>query len=329
MPVTVDSLHHLDPRGRCAAIAEYWPEFPELVIARFNVVWEANESHKHRAGRRWEAFQTSANPGLPEPAFYGWEKEIFETCFQAVLSDLSAELWKRGEPSQRTLETAGSIAIPEVWLDIALEFSRTARPALTLPRDVSESIAPARAVAADSEFDGWYQIGYCEEELIDESFREESPASYVQAVCGLVVADTEEELEDVRIPLAQGERMPIWANVPDAIAIRLRRLRNSLVCGMYHQGFTIRGMILAAHPVVVAGLGLRMGSWPGRLCLMDKHEQVGVVLRAWRTDPVDADVVGHVYRLTGCDLLLRADLYSDLESQFGDKLKVAWRTFRR
>jgi hypothetical protein len=72
-----------------------------LVIAEFNATWETSEAYKRKGFDRWEAFKTRSQPGLGTPAHQGWKEEIFELCFQTVLSGLPAALWRRGNPFRR------------------------------------------------------------------------------------------------------------------------------------------------------------------------------------------------------------------------------------
>ena len=264
MTVTSQSLPHLDPMGRCQSLEMIWPQVQRLVISQFNNFWSNTDAYTDRYRHRRDAFHDLARRGLSEPLHVGWEHEMFEVCLQSVLNDLPVELWRRGEPADEVVQEAADVAIPNVRIDIAIELSRCPRPLLARPREVSDAIHEVRVIDNENDFNGWFRIGYREEEVLNESFDTEQEIDLASACMGLVAEDSSDEVKDVRIPFADAGGADVWTNVDPELAYRLPHLRGGLVSASFYSGFTARLMLLAFHPVATAGMALRTGraAWP-------------------------------------------------------------------
>jgi hypothetical protein len=165
--------------------------------------------------------------------------------------------------------------------------------------------------------------------MTTEEFRSGATVSYTDASSGLVAIDDDQEVAGVRIPFAQSGALPVWADVDEERGSHLPWLSNGLVCGFFHNGFTARGMYLAAHPIVVAGLDFHLAPWPDYLHFQDKHGKRALVLRTWKANAIDASVNGNVYRFSGCDLMLRADCFTSLKDQIESRIVMVTRVDRR
>jgi hypothetical protein len=323
--VTLNSLEYLDPAGRCEQIGRIWEDFPQLVIDRFDDLWNQNGTYKEWGTSRSESFRTAAQPALPHPTHLGWEHEIFEVCFQEVLADLRTELWKRGEPFGDAMVFAENIAVPSVRMDVAFELSRISRPSLPRPRDTVDSITEPQSLKGESAFDGWTRIGHYEKEILNQSFEEGTTIERQIACSGIVATDNINELENVRMPMARVSESLLWKNADVRYRSAFGKLSGGLIVGYFYYGPATHEFALACHPVLVAGLRLSEGSWPGPLKMFDGNGEAAVVLRTWKTDAVRADIVGHIYRLVGCDLLLRTDMFDAICKAFESKVVMVTR----
>ncbi len=328
MTVTSQSLPRLDPIGRCQSLEVIWPQVQRLVIAEFNRHWSGKDAYTARYRHRRGAFHDLARPGLPEPLHVGWEHEIFELCLQSVLNELPEELWRRGEPSDEILQEAADVAIPNTRIDIAIELSRCLRPPLARPREVSDAIHEVRVIDTEDEFNGWFRVGYREEEVLNEGFGIEQNIELASACVGLVAEDSGDEVEDVRIPFADAGGAELWVNVEPELAYRMPYLRGGLVSASFYSGFTSRLMLLAVHPVASAGMFLCPDTRLGPLRMMDQEGRTAVVLRVWTSEPINATTAGSIYRLTGCDLLMRPDCFAALSKQVESTLMSVCRSAR-
>lgn len=72
---------------------------------------------------------------------------------------------------------------------------------------------------------------------------------------------------------------------------------------------------------ITSHLSLKSDSWPGSLQLIDEAGNIAVVFRWWRTSPLGTDINEESPRLTGCQLLVRSDIFDKIESLFAYPFK--------
>jgi hypothetical protein len=325
MTVTSRSLPHLDPMGRSESLSQTWPKLPQLVIEEFDRLWSKSDAYKERNRHRLRAFHDLAKPGLPEPQYLGWEHEMFEVCFQTVLCNLPLELWKRGEPSNEVIESAADIAIPSVRMDIAIELSRYLRPPLPRPREGCDMVHDVRAIDSEGEFNGWFRIGYQEQEVLNESFDKEQKIAYASTCMGLVAVDDVEEVRDVRVPFANAGGPDLWTRVDTDLADYLPHLCGGLVSMSFYHGFTARLFLLACHPVISAAAALQPATGLGPMQMVDTEGKTAVMFRMWKSGAIDAGVASSLYRLIGCDLIMRPDCFATLSERIQSPLMLVER----
>ena len=69
----------------------------------------------------------------------------------------------------------------------------------------------------------------------------------------------------------------------------------------FYSGFTTQLLLLACHPIAAAGLALRPDIQLGPLQMVDQEGRPAVAFRVWRSEAVDSEIAGSVYRLRGCE----------------------------
>lgn len=326
MAVTVNDIHFLDPCGRCDAIGEVLPEFPRLVVERFNHFWEGNPTYKQREGRRWNAFADSENSLYLKPPHLGWEQEVFELSFQDVLYKLCEGCHQHDPLTTAAIRgAAAALSVPDVRLDVAFELSRGPRPEIPHPQTQVDTVTSPSVIEADSEFAGWYRIGYWEEEI-----QQRTPeVSRFEAYFGLALGRGVNDFSSVAIPFADGDNVPFWTN-PAAISQPWSvGAIGPLVSARYHRGLCLRGFRLAPHVNLVGKLELQLGEWPSRLQFVDQSKRPAIVLRIWTADPIAIESVGQKFRFDGCELLMRADLFESFKSSTYGSMFIVTRTERQ
>ncbi|QDV56410.1 hypothetical protein [Rosistilla oblonga] len=326
MPTTREWIKHLDLTERVESISRICPDFPELVVERFRSTWDSNERNKNRAANRLEAFRDDSKPALPLPAHLGWEHELFEFAFQEALDEVEARVSRQGKSDLTLSDHLIANAVAPVHLDVGLELSIGQRPDLPNPSDLSDSIhEPVVCEEPGSHFDQWLRLGFYESHLTNESFDKGFDTAYTDIFSSLVSLDDDGDVAKVRIPLTTVDSAEAWSESIDCDMATLVGFRGALTAGFNHCGYSSHRFLLAVNPVLISALGLRAGPWPGPLTLMDNSNEPAVVMRAWKSQRIQADSVGSVFRLNGCELLLRPDILSELEDQNEGKLRYVQR----
>ena len=309
----------LDTKERIKRIETFWTEFPSLVARRFQYIWEKSNYHKDRAQSRHKSSQ-SVRQSFPPTRLLFWENEIFETAINEIFTEYKEILWSSGEWSDEAVSALAQIMLPSLKMHIAIEESRILRPDILKPRELQNSISTLKPIKDEEIFNNWYRIAIYEKELLcDDSVLGEVKG--VQIIYAGVVSELFKKDMEKCFPLGVGEYDMWWkenSHIESAIA---KYFTGRLVGFDWVEDYIGTLPVLMLPDRITSHLSLKSDSWLGPLQLIDKAGNIAVVFRWWQTSPLGTYINEESPRLTGCQLLVRPDIFDKIESLFAHPFK--------
>ncbi len=307
-----EAILSIDKDGRVSDIASIWPEFPQLVAARFNQLFEI-EHNKQRMRSRHRAASDTVRANSPETEMLFWEQELFETAFHEVLSNIDAHAWLTGNWNPDIEEQITQRVSIHLRTQVAYTLSRVARPCASLPTEQQVGRQPIFTIASKDEFDGWYRCGLFERQRLfsDETHPEFRGIKTTLAGTG-VVYDLP-EADNTRVPFGEGRGLAeTWLYEVEAPLLRDGEFMGPLTGLEVVHDLLGSNPMLVLHPRLIRSCGLRPGDWPGRMELVDSNGRSAAALRRWNGRPFGYLVKREIPRLEGCDLVIRPDIFERL-----------------
>ncbi len=323
-----EAILSLDWGNRTNTIARIWNDFPNIVAGLFNEKWEGSKALRDKSRRRHEASRSRAYPNLPPKQFLHWEVELFELWFQEVLEGIDAELWRIGEWNPNAFRGMLPNILPRAYLHVGRWFSRTKRPDLPMPSEISTSVIPAAPISSNDVFGGWYRCGYYEREIVLRSMVDVKDDLSVMS--GLHVHVSQDDLEDSETPFAMGNA-DLWLEGVDPSQWGDSKANLTLprtITGVeFVRDWLGEFPILMLQPYLQVRCGLRPSN---SLCLelVDSEGKVGAVFRHWEERIIGESVGEEVPRLRGCELLVRPDLFDRIAQHFDQPLVMVTHPLR-
>ncbi|HEY1050223.1 MAG TPA: hypothetical protein VGE39_10730, partial [Prosthecobacter sp.] len=299
----------IDARGILPKVACLWPEFPAIVVGRFETIMLSDESHKKRIKERFQASLPklpSLRNSNPSASIHGWHDELFADCVNEALTGLESHLWSKGEWNPDVVQAVLGLLLPDTEIPARHYWSRRARPSWGLPSTMSGGAQAVQSVP-DGELAGWRRIAYFETNL-DCGSSMNAIKSEAQATMGVVLDDQPPSLPEDALPLLHGDDRVWIQQVPSRNHLNLLRgplagLSLSDVPFAFHQ-------VLEPTPHLVGALELSPCSEIGPLDLYDKEGKLAIAYRWWRCCPIgDHGFADENPRLFGGALLMRPDLF--------------------
>ena len=323
-----DAILSLDWGRRVETIAKVWSDFPNIVVGLFNEKWEGSKMLRDRSRRRHEASRSRGYPTLPPKQFLHWEVEAFESLFQEVLDGIDAELWRSGEWNPNVSRWILPNILPRIYLHVGRWFSRSKRPDLQMPNEISTSVVSAEAISRKDAFDGWYRCGYYEREIVMRGIVDVEDE--VSVMSGLRVNVKLGDLDDSMTPFARGNA-DVWLEGIDPSHWSDLKINPPLPDHITGVEF-VRDW-LGEFPILMLQpyLQVRCGLSPGdslSLDLVDEDDKVGAVFRRWEERIIGESVGEEVPRLQGCELLVRPDLFERIAQHFDQPLVTVTQPLR-
>lgn len=261
----------------------------ESAFARALNELSKDEERKAAIRARSKNLYDRVNERFPKHVLYGSD-ELIEETLHRVATALVPD-------TEDHADTVGEILRPSIEQYIAHWHSRTARPAgLLRPNGRVEGRSAPEAIT-DATFDGWYRIGYYEYELVRDAAR--------WKIGGDALAMTGVQLHPGGPPALT------------RLFVRgARRQTGTTLCLCIMQD-TERplGRVHVLLPAVELGQVLQLSgdSWNEPI-MASRKDGVGIVFRQWREEPLGEELEREEAAISGCELLLRPDLFRDLYS---------------
>lgn len=309
----------LDTKERIKRIETFWTEFPSLVARRFQYIWEKSNYHKERARSRHKSSQ-SVRQSFPSTRLLFWENEIFETAINEIFTEYKEILWFRGEWSDEAESALAQIMLPSLKMHIAIEESRILRPNILKPRELQNSISTLEPIKDEGIFNNWYRIAIYEKELLcDDSVLGEVEG--IQITYAGVVSELFKKDMEKCLPLGVGEYDMWWKENSHMESTIIKNFTGRLVGFDWIEDYLGTIPVLMLPDRITSHLSLKSDSWPGPLQLIDEAGNIAAVFRWWHTSPLGTDIDRESPRLTGCQLLVRPDIFDKIESLFAYPFK--------
>lgn len=299
----------LDTNGVVPKAADLWPEFPEIVAARFETLFESNETNKARMKDRWEACGSVAHKSYPLASLHPWEAELFTDSLNEVLTGLEAHLWSKGEWNDNVWPEVLSWLLSDAEMPARHYWSRRVRPSWPLPSTLPVGLQAVQTVP-EGELTGWVRIGYFETYLeMDSPFSEIKTSTRVTA--GMVLLDNVVAIPHGALPLCIANNQD-WIN-PARPLFALDKYSGP-VAGHSYFGIPFEfHELLGLTPNLAGALNLSGRQEIGPLDLFDSAGKLAVAFRWWRCRPLgDHGFADETPRLSGGALLMRPDIFDQI-----------------
>ncbi len=328
----VDSNKHkaiisLDWGERVEQLTSIWNEFPTLIAARFDQLWQGSELYSERANSRYRASSGFSKRNLPSTEILTWEQEIFESVFHEILNGIDIQLWNKGEWSLNAIQEIAEHILPSIKTQVARWNSRSIRPSLPLPNAQKSSISHVVAISGEDSYNGWYRCGYYERELILE--RETLPdlKCEIKIYAGIEFSD-QSLLRSNQIPFGFGNAEQGWFwEEKGGTQIYLNSFYGPLVGFACTRDYLGCRPILVLHPNLSIRCGLYPGRYPGHLELVDSQGKSAVLFRWWNVRPLGDELYEQTPILQGYDLILRPDIFEKI-CQFSTRAPIETKIVR-
>lgn len=305
-----EAVISLDWGRRVEQIAEIWIEFPALIAARFDQLWQGSELYSERAESRHRASTSLSRRNLPRTQILTWEQELFEDVFHEVLNNIDIQLWNEGEWSSYAIQEISEQVLPRIEPQVARWYSRAIRPLLPLPDAQESSVSSAVTISGESSYNGWYRCGYYERELVFGHEPLPNLNCEVEVYAGIEFANRQALLGSEQIPFGRGnaELMWFWQGGGE-VPVYLNAFRGPLVGLAWTRDYLGSRPILALPTRLSVRCGVYTREYPGRLELVDSEGKSAVLFRWWSVRPLGDELSEQTPILQGCDLILRPDIF--------------------
>ncbi len=306
----------MDPQGVLPKVAYLWPDFPAIVVGRFETIMLSDESHKERVRERFQASLPKLRKSHPSASLHGWHDELFADCLNETLTGLESHLWSKGEWDADIVSVVLGMLLPDAAIPARHYWSRRVRPSWDLPSAMSDGVGAIQSVP-DGELAGWRRIAHYETYLDCESSMSEIKLE-TRVTTGVVLDDQPPSLPENALPLQHADDR-IWMHqVPshDRLNIPWGPLAGLSEFGVPYESHELLGLM----PHLVAALELYPRPKIGPLDLFDKEGKLAVAYRWWSCRPIgDHGFADEKPKLFGGTLLMRPDLFSQLVAASGHK----------
>jgi hypothetical protein len=306
------AIRSLDLGDRVGIVERVWREFPSVLAARFDEVWnDPGLSNKSRWQSRERLARSLSRKSYPRARVLSWSHEIFETVFHEVMN-VRAFALDGDETDPHIARYLLRRVLPETRAYVAYWFSRSVRPPMPLPVDQSrqrESIVP---LPDEDDYAGWVRCGLFEEQLVLKG--EDSFAECIREVTitGGAVSAPDGEVTGGSLPFGIGHTEAWWEGFSDSLNAKPSRQKGPLLGFTFLESFLGVYPLLVPHPRYLARHSPTLRAQPGPFELIDKDGRPCVRFRWWKVKPLGNDLDESASRLRGCDLVMRHDVWLEV-----------------
>lgn len=322
----------LDWGKRVEAVSSLWPDFPAILARRFEQLHFESEASQRRCRHRYEyASRQESTKEFWTPVLF-WEREVFETAFHEALNGVRPYLWSQGKSTIGFDEELLDRIAPQIRLQLAVDASRSVRPAVPRPAETVPMEGAVPVLAVDGQFQNWRRLGWSERELVfqNPTMRYGNPTEIVH-VAGGVVATAPGERWDSS-PFRQCDpNVWFFPNRPAGLAeptVALLGFHGPIVGAARLDDLLGDRLVLTPLQALAARYGLTPGPWPGPLIWADDTESPAVAFRMWRVRSIETGSEEPSI-LEGCELLARPDVFERIERDACNVLVFVTRPWRR
>jgi hypothetical protein len=306
------AIRSLDLGDRVEIIERIWEEFPSLLAARFDHLWNDPQlSNRSRWQSRERLARSLSRKSYPRARVLSWSHEVFESVFHEVLNVHTIAL--DGE------ETDPHIAryllrriLPDIRSYVAYWHSRTLRPPMLLPVESTSQSGSVVPLSSQDDYAGWVRCGLYEEQLVLKG--EDIFAECIKEVTitGGVVSAPEGALKKGSLPLGIGHVGLWWEGFSDHSIAQESRYKGPLLGFSFLASFVGVYPLLIPHRRYLTSLSPTLRAQPGPFELVDGNGHPCVRFRWWKVRPLGNDLDESASRLRGCDLVMRRDVWESV-----------------
>jgi len=329
-PGHVQATLNLDWGSRVEAICSLWPDFQAALVRQFEQLHFESKASQQRCGdhlkyrRRDDSTMEFWTPIL------GWEQEMFELAFHKALNGVSPYLWSRGENTANLDQFLFDRTSPNVRLQLAIDASRSVRPAGRCPKEMEREDGPIPILSDEDEFKDWRRVGWYERELVfkENDMRWGNPVQVIYAASGIVALSP--SIDKCSTPFGRFD-VNEWflADKPARYpSIAPLAVRGPVIGATMIRDFLGSRMILALPRVFAYRYKMISGHWPGPLRWLCASKEPGVAFRMWRVRSIAIENEEPSV-LEGCDLIVRPDIFEQIERDIGNEIVYSSRPWRR
>lgn len=304
-----EAVISLDWGDRVEQLTEIWTEFPILIAARFDQIWQSSELYREIAESRYRASNSLSQRNIPHTQILMWEQELFEVTFHEVLNNIDIQLWNEGEWSSQTIQEIAKQTIPCIKPQVSRWNSRVIRPSLLLPSVQKSLLSSVDSISDEDSHNGWYRCGYYERQLVFGNEAFPNLNCKIEVYAGIVFENKKSLLRTEQIPFGRGSSELMWFWQEGKVPVYLSSFRGPLVGLAWTRDYLGSRPVLGLPPKLSVRCGLSPIKYPGRLELLDSQGKSTVLFRWWSVRPLGDELSEQAPILQGCDLILRADIF--------------------
>ncbi|HID1394499.1 TPA: hypothetical protein ACXDX0_002276 [Staphylococcus aureus] len=290
------SLLSLDRNQAALNIEKYLPNIVEKTCNAFMSIFDSNEAYLEEMRSMYNAFRSTRERILPKVHYWGIENEIYKQVLNREVSNF-------GNVHPLVL----TYMISDLKIPISMNYSKVRYPENT--NKVLENYSPQKSNLPG--FEDWIKIASIQNEVILEEGYFANMKSQNNFYSGLVSSDFS-EISYIKSPFKKEEDLDWWYIDESSDShfsgqsllhlIRYRKIYNDF--GEYH--------LLKLDDSIIKELNLTAADFPSPFDLLDHNNEVAVAYRSWDYDLIGTDLSEETFRLSGCELVMRPDIFDKL-----------------
>lgn len=310
----------IDNADRLEAMTAVWPPFVDLLVRRYEEIWDKGAVNEDRERARWEAAKDHVRASLPPTPLLHWHQEIFELAFLDTLAIAVGEVGRNHEMTEQDFERLQTLALPPLQLHVARWRSRAPRPSLPHPSESRTALGVPEPLTEPGSYHGWYRAARYERELQFQDRPLGDVLGQATVTEGLIPADVRHPEDGRFVPLQEGD--------PDTWVVESRREAVARTRGPSEVAFGLAFLtdFLGWYPLLtmskrlIARCCLSPAQHSARLHLVDRDGRDGVCFRWWSVRPCGENFDEETPTLVGCDLVVRPDVFEVAAREYGGRL---------
>jgi hypothetical protein len=306
----IDAILSLDRQSRVERLERIWPGVGALLAAEFDYVMRTNAVNAERVQQRWDISRDRLHPERPITQTHRWERELFESILQRVLTRAPEQLFKAGLWDRDTERSLLDLGSPGTTLHVARVLDRVPRPLMRLPRETVETIGKPELVDVANS-GAWILLARFEQQVAVRQLGAVEPGERISVFSGIVSISSPAVGSPTEIPLGRSDWQLMWSDSLPLADHSLSLWRGPLVGLDFSDSYLGSYPFLGLSPAFWRPLGLARGR-VAPLSLIDTDGNAAICLRNWwKLGVTDYSERGD-NEIVGCELVARAEVFRQI-----------------